>query len=131
MFKTGYSSETSFELFLRKVDKIIQKKLSRVDFHKAINSVEELRGFTAPEIDGLFKLLDSNRDGYLEIEEWASRIYEDSQNPLQMLREVVQNNRITSDDLLFKMHLRIWDQPLEFQRLCEAIRKLDPSISEP
>jgi len=59
--------------------------------------------FSAPEIDGLFKLLDINEDGELDIEEWRSRIYEDSLNPLQMLREVVQTNRITSDDLLFKM----------------------------
>lgn len=130
MFKTGYSSETSFELFLQRVDKIIQRKLSRVDFHRALNSVEELRGFTAPEIDGLFKLLDTNQDGYIEVEEWRSRIYEDSQNPLQMLREIVQNNRITSDDLLFKMHLRIWDEPLDFPKLCEAVRKLDPTLSE-
>ena len=31
-----------------------------------------------------------------------------------MLREVVANNRITSDDLLFRMQLRIWDAPLDF-----------------
>lgn len=38
--------------------------------------------FTAPEIDGLFKLLDLNQDNELDIEEWKSRIYEDSLNPL-------------------------------------------------
>lgn len=38
--------------------------------------------FTAPEIDGLFKLLDINQDGELDIEEWKTRIYEDSLNPL-------------------------------------------------
>jgi hypothetical protein len=48
-----------------------------------------------------------------------------------MLREVVQNNRITSDDLLFKMQMRIWDEPLDFPRLCEGLRRLDPTISEP
>ena len=130
MFKNGFSSGTSFELFLQRVDRIVQRKLSRVDFHRALNSVEELRGFTAPEIDGLFKLLDANQDGYLEVEEWKARIYEDSQNPLQMLREIVQHNRITSDDLLFKMQLRIWDEPIDFPRLCEAVRKLDPTLSE-
>lgn len=59
--------------------------------------------FTAPEIDGLFKLLDINQDGELDIEEWKARIYEDSLNPLQMLREVVANNKITADDLLYRM----------------------------
>lgn len=59
--------------------------------------------FSAPEIDGLFFLLDLNQDGELDLDEWRSRIYEDCHNPLQMLREVVNNNRLTSDDLLFKM----------------------------
>ena len=56
MFKSGLSSETAFELLLRKVDKILQKKLNRAEFHRALNSLEFK--FTAPEIDGLFKLLD-------------------------------------------------------------------------
>ena len=47
-----------------------------------------------------------------------------------MLREVVQTNKITSDDLLFRMQLRIWDEPLDFPKLCEALRRLDPSLSE-
>lgn len=86
--------------------------------------------FTAPEIDGLFRLLDVNEDDVLDIEEWKSRIYEDSLNPLQMLREVIATNRITADDLLFRMKLRIWDEPLDFPRLCEALRRLDPTLSE-
>lgn len=112
MFKNGYSSETAFELFLKRVDRILQKRLTRVEFHRVMSSLEF--HFTAPEIDGLFRLLDINQDGELDIEEWKSRIYEDSLNPLQMLREVINNNKITSDDLLFRMQLRIWDEPLDF-----------------
>jgi hypothetical protein len=48
-----------------------------------------------------------------------------------MLREVVATNKITSDDLLFRMQMRIWDAPLDFPRLCEALRRLDPTLSEP
>jgi hypothetical protein len=51
-------------------------------------------------------------------------------NPLQMLREVITASRITSHDLLFRMQLRIWDEPLDFPKLTEAIRKLDPTVSE-
>lgn len=47
-----------------------------------------------------------------------------------MLREVVASNKITADDLLFRMQLRIWDSPLDFPKLCEAIRRLDPTLSE-
>lgn len=47
-----------------------------------------------------------------------------------MLREVVTTNNLSPDDLLFKMKLRIWDHPLDFPKLCEALRRLDPSLSE-
>jgi hypothetical protein len=38
--------------------------------------------FSAVEIDGLFIALDLNEDGELDLDEWKSRIYEDSSNPL-------------------------------------------------
>lgn len=38
--------------------------------------------FSAPEIDGLFYTLDANQDEELDVDEWKSRIYEDSLNPL-------------------------------------------------
>jgi len=34
--------------------------------------------FSAPEVDGLFKALDANKDGELDIEEWLARVYCDS-----------------------------------------------------
>jgi Ca2+-binding EF-hand superfamily protein len=80
MFKNGHSSETAFEMFLKRVDKILQKKLTRAEFHRVMNMFEFR--FTAPEVDALFKLLDMNEDGELDIEEWKARIYEDSLNPL-------------------------------------------------
>jgi hypothetical protein len=80
MFKNGHSSETAFEMFLKRVDKILQKKLNRAEFHRVMNMFEFR--FTAPEVDALFKLLDMNEDGELDIEEWKTRIYEDSLNPL-------------------------------------------------
>jgi hypothetical protein len=47
-----------------------------------------------------------------------------------MLREIVNSNKITADDLLFRMQLRAWDSALDFPRLCEALRRLDPTLSE-
>jgi Ca2+-binding EF-hand superfamily protein len=47
-----------------------------------------------------------------------------------MLREIIQQNNLSSDDLLFRMHLRIWDQPLEYAKFVDSLRKLDPSLSE-
>lgn len=110
----------------------LQKKLTRVDFHKALNHESELGSkFSAPEIDGLFALLDMNQDGELDVDEWKTRIYEDSLNPIQMLREIIAQNRFTADDLLFKMHIRLWDNSLDFPKLSEALRRLDPTLSEP
>jgi len=115
MFKTGLNSETAFELLLKKADRWSQQTLGRVDFHRAVKAVG-LR-FNAPQIDSLFVALDLNEDGQLDLEEWKSRIYEDTTNPLQALREVITNNRLTSDDILFKMGLRIWDEPLDYPKL--------------
>lgn len=36
MFKNNLSSETTFEMFLKHAGKVVQKKLNRVDFHKAL-----------------------------------------------------------------------------------------------
>ena len=80
MFKNNLSSETTFEMFLKHTNKVVQKKLTRVDFHKAL-SLCNLQ-FSAPEVDGLFYLLDLNQDGELDLDEWRSRIYEDCHNPL-------------------------------------------------
>lgn len=87
MFRNSLSSETAFDMMLGKANKIIQKRLTRLDFHVALAELE--LKFSAPEIDGLFKVLDINQDGELDMDEWLSRIYCDSQNPLQMLREII------------------------------------------
>lgn len=58
MFKNSLSSETTFDLFLKNTGRIVQKRLTRLDFHKAINTCGFK--FSAPEIDGLFNLLDLN-----------------------------------------------------------------------
>ena len=128
MFKSQLSSETAFDLMLAKTNRVLQKKLTRVDFHLALSELD--LKFTAPEVDGLFKSLDINNDGELDLEEWQSRIYCDTQNPLQMIREVVIINGLTSDDILHRMHLHAWDNALDFNQFTEAVRRLDPSIGE-
>ena len=61
--------------------------------------------FTAPELEIMFKHLDSNRDGLIYLAEWTDKIYEDNNNPLQMLREVIKGNDISADELLHKMQI--------------------------
>ena len=62
--------------------------MRRVEFHKAmiINQV----GITAPEIDFLYDTLTGqNRAAQISYENWASYIYDDVQNPLQLIRETI------------------------------------------
>ena len=68
MFKSQLSSETAFDLMLAKTNRVLQKKLTRVYFHLALSELD--LKFTAPEVDGLFKSLDINNDGELDLEEW-------------------------------------------------------------
>jgi hypothetical protein len=87
MLKNGLSSETAFELMLTKANKVLQRKLNRVDFHLALSDLD--LKFSAPEVDSLFKVLDINNDAELDQDEWEARVYCDAANPLQMLREIV------------------------------------------
>ena len=50
--------------------------MTRVDFHLALSELD--LKFSAPEVDGLFKSFDVNKDGELDLEEWQSRVYCDT-----------------------------------------------------
>jgi len=71
--------------------------------------------FTGPEIELLFSYFDTDKNGRISIEEWNKKIFEDSQNPLAMLREVITEHQLSSEEILHKMRLRIWDEPLDLR----------------
>jgi len=129
MFRKGFSSETAFEHFLQYAGRIREGSLKHLDFHKAV--VGSGMEFSAPEIDSVFAALDQNNAGEIDMAKWKVRIYEDSLNPLQLLREVIKENQLTADDLLDKMRLRVWDEDMDYQPFQGAMRKLDPTLSEP
>lgn len=87
-------------------------------------------GLSAVQIDSLYAALTTDATSNLDLKGWQSRIYEDSDNPLQMIRETVQENQLTQDDLIFQMKLRVWDGPLNRETFHTAMRNLDPSISD-
>ena len=70
----------AFYQLLKLTGNTLKKKLSREDFHKAFKAAD--LKFRAPEIDALFSLLDVKKDEEFDMEEWKSRIYEDTFNPL-------------------------------------------------
>ncbi len=46
------------------------------------------------------------------------------------MREVIQGNSLSAEELLHKMQLRIWDDPLNQNDFNRAIRKVDPTLTD-
>lgn len=128
MFLNKLSSEIAFDALCRTAGRFFEKTLTRPQFHKAL--VQNEVGLSAVQIDALFSALTPAAGASLDLRGWQSRIYEDSDNPLQMIRETVLDNQLTQDDLLFQMKLRVWDNPLDRAAFWKAMRNLDPSISD-
>lgn len=128
MYKNGLTSEQAFESFVsRSAGPTSRETINLTEFEKVM---KRLFNLTSPEIEAVFVAVDENNDGLIDREEWLNKIYEDSGNPLQLLREVVNENNLSSDDLLFRMNLRIWDDPLDFPKFAKALRILDPSLTD-
>jgi hypothetical protein len=127
MFVRSYPAQIAFERLLRSSDRFEQKTLRRQELHKAMlsNSAQ----LTAPEMDFLFKLLSVGKHEF-GLEQWLSKIYDDCINPLQLIRECVQSQDMNVDDILYQMKLKIWDDPLDFNKLEMCLRRLDPSFSD-
>lgn len=122
MYTNGLTSDQVFEVFSAGKDKFNLEHFE--------GQLKKLFNLTSPEVEAIFRAIDDNRDGYIDSEEWLSKVYEDSNNPLQLLREVVNEHNLDSDDLLFKMNLRIWDDPLDFPKFAAALRVLDSSLTD-
>jgi Ca2+-binding EF-hand superfamily protein len=116
------TSDQVFEVFSAGKDKF--------DLEHFEGQLKRLFNLTSPEVETIFKAIDENHDGFIDSEEWINKVYEDSNNPLQLLREIVNQNNLDSDDLLFKMNLRIWDDPLDFPKFAKALRILDSSLTD-
>lgn len=122
MYANGLTSEQAFE--------IIGAGKERIGLSRFEHEMKRLFGLTSPEAEYLFKELDQNHDGNVDRDEWLDKVYEDSGNPLQLLREIVNQYNLDRDDLLFKMELRIWDNPLDFPKFAKALRILDSSLTD-
>lgn len=122
MYQNGLTSEQAFESVAGAKD-----YFNLDHFEK---NMKRLFSLTSPEIESIFVAIDENKDGLIDRDEWLNKIYEDSNNPLQLLREVVNEHDLSTDDLLFKMHLRIWDEPLDFPKFAQALRMLDNSLTD-
>lgn len=98
MYRSNLSAEMAFDSFCRVVGNYTNKELSRSQMHRAFITLEV--GLSAAQTDALFASLVSEANGKLNVNMWLSRVYDDGENPLQMIREIVQENNLTQDDLL-------------------------------
>lgn len=48
---------------------------------------------------------------------WLDKIYEDDDNPIQMIREIVHRYGLNQEDLLHQMKLKAWDNALTLTKL--------------
>ena len=108
--------------------KFVEKRLTRALFHRSF--IQNEVGLSAARIDSLFAALCSEANGEIDLNSWLSRIYEDNDNPLQMVREIVGRYDLTQDDLLHQMQLKPWDSAMDLAKLRKVIRNLDASISD-
>ena len=114
--KKNFNSDEYFDLLLSyKVHKD-ENKISNYDFHKAMG--KEKYGFSAEEIEALFRILDSKKDNYLDREEWADKvrsIYE----PLFRVLDIIRKAELEIEDILFRMQIDPKkNEKLDFFKFC-------------
>lgn len=99
MYQNGLGSEAAFDTLCRSVAQYQVKRLDRGAFHRAMATCEV--GLSAAKIDSLYSALVSEANGEVDLNMWLARIYEDGDNPIQMIREIVLRYGLTQEDLLF------------------------------
>jgi hypothetical protein len=87
MFRNNLSSENAFDALCRAVGRHSNKNLSRTLFQRAMAAMEV--GLSFAKVDSLFVELASEANGEIDLAMWLAKIYEDDDNPIQMIREIV------------------------------------------
>lgn len=101
----------------------------RQDWHQQPTGVAARPGFDSESETKSNQNLPHN-SAVITKRKWCETVYEDSANPLQLIREIVNEYNLDEDDLLFRMKLRIWDDPLDYPKFVKAIRSLDTSLTD-
>ncbi len=100
--KKNFNADEYFDQLLSyKVHKD-ETKISNYDFHKAMG--REKYGFSAEEIDCLFKILDTKGDGLIDREEWCEKI-RSIHEPLFRILDIIRKNCLEIEDIMFRMQL--------------------------
>ncbi len=81
-----------------------------------------------PQADFLFTIIDKNRRGFITLEDFASWVAHDVENPLQLIREIVKKHGMSPEELLRVMRLSAWSDPLDETEFCKAVKRLDRTL---
>ena len=121
MYENGLTSDQAFDALFSHKETVSLDQLEQ--------ALSKHFRFTSPEVEAIFNAIphDGSR---ITKEKWCETVYEDSANPLQLIREIINNYNLDEDDLLFRMKLRIWDDPLDYPKFVKAIRNLDTSLTD-
>jgi Ca2+-binding EF-hand superfamily protein len=130
VFKSGLSIRQAYD----RIHDFTNAKLIGIDKEQFYYGVRSLLKLRVEEIDVLFTAVDLKKDGVVDWEEWQQVLGEEGKgvtdNPMENLRMVVKKYKISADDLMFTMKLRVWDPPLNYTDFKAAFLRLDPTLTE-
>lgn len=100
--KKNFNSDEYYDQLLAyKVHKN-ENRISNYDFHKAMG--KEKYGFSAEEIEALFKILDTKKDNFIDRDEWNEKV-RSIHEPLFKILDLIKKNELEIEDILFRMQI--------------------------
>ena len=80
----------------------VEDKIGREDFHNAL--VSDKYGFTAEETNHLFDLLDANKDGYIDRNEWVAKV-RSIHDPLFRIQDIIKTYELDIEDIIHRLDI--------------------------
>lgn len=102
MGKKSFNSDEYFDHLVSFKNFKVEGKISRFDFHNALQKENYI--MTAQEIDILFNILDIKKDGFIDREEWNTKIKSTSDS-LFKIQDLIKKNNLEIEDILFRMQI--------------------------
>jgi hypothetical protein len=100
--KSGLKPNEYFDLLLSYKHNRSENRLNRVEFHKAMTI--EKYGYTAEELDYIFKMFDKKRDEQIDREEFSTTLKK-VHKALFQVQDIIKKNALEIEDLIHRMQI--------------------------
>jgi hypothetical protein len=100
--KKNFNSDEYYDFLISMKVHKDENRISNYDFHKAIG--KEKLGFSSEEIEALFQNIDSKKDGFIDRDEWNSKI-RTIHEPLFKITDLIKKNNLEIEDIMFRMQI--------------------------